>query len=109
VFIHDGDAIDYTPAVDIAAGDVLVLGELVAVAKRPIPAGTPGSLSVTGVFDFPKASGEGTAIPAGVDVYWDAASKHATTDAGGGTNKRIGRSIAAAGDNAPTMRVRLSQ
>lgn len=109
VFIHDGDAIDYTPAADMASGDVLVQGELVAVAKRPIPAGTPGALSVTGVFDFPKAIGAGTAIAVGVDVYWDPAVRLATADPAGGANKRIGRSVAAANDNAPTVRVRLSQ
>jgi predicted RecA/RadA family phage recombinase len=28
-FIHDGDAIDYTPGADVAAGDVVVLSDLV--------------------------------------------------------------------------------
>ena len=110
-FVHDGDAIDYTPAPgsDVASGDVVVLNELVAVAKRSIPAGTRGALAVKGVFDFPKATGEGTAIDVGVDLYWDAAGMLATIDPADGANKRIGRSVAAASDDEATVRVRLSQ
>jgi predicted RecA/RadA family phage recombinase len=53
IFIHDGDTIDYIPAADVAAGDVVVQGELVGIAKQPIKAGHLGALAVTGVFDFP--------------------------------------------------------
>ena len=110
VFAHHGDTIDYTPGSDVSAGDVVVLNELVGVAKRDIPANTLGSLSVTGVFDFPKATGIGTAIDAGLDVYWDAAAGEATTDEGSGSvNKKIGRSVADAGDSDATVRVRMSQ
>jgi len=109
-FIHEGSAIDYTPAADVSAGDVVVQNDLVGVAKRDIPANTLGSLSVAGVFDFPKATGGGTAIDEGLDVYWDAAAGEATTDPGSGsTNKKIGRSILAADDDATTVRVRMSQ
>ena len=108
-YIQEGDAIDYTPGADVSAGDVVVLNELVGVTKRDIPANTLGSLSVTGAFDFPKATGGGTAIDAGLDVYWDAGNSEATTDAGAGVNKKIGRSIADAGDNDATVRVRMSQ
>jgi len=41
-FIHDGNAIDYTPGSDVSAGDVVVQGELVGVTKRDIPANTLG-------------------------------------------------------------------
>jgi len=110
VFAHTGDAIDYTAGSDVSAGDVVVLNELVGVAKRDIPANTLGALSVTGVFDFPKATGIGTAIDAGLDVYWDAATGEATTDEGSGSvNKKIGRSVADAGDSDATVRVRMSQ
>ena len=61
-FVHDGKSIDYTPGSDVAAGDVVVQGELVGVARTPIAASALGSLAVTGVFDFPKATGESTAI-----------------------------------------------
>lgn len=106
-FIHDGDAIDYTPSADVAVGDVVVQGELVGLAKRPISANTLGSLAVTGVFDVPKATGASTAIAAGANVYWDATNKRATTTATG--NKLMGKTIKAAADADATVRVRLSQ
>ena len=108
-FIHDGQAIDYTPAADVAAGDVVVQGELVGVAKTPIAANTAGSLAVVGVFDFPKTTGVGTAIAAGSKVYWDATNGVATTDDALGANKLIGKTVRDAGDNDATVRVRLSQ
>jgi predicted RecA/RadA family phage recombinase len=91
-FIQDGDAVDYTPGADVAAGEVVVQGDLVGVAKTPIAAGTLGSLATRGVFDFPKA-GAG-AIASGAVLYWDATNGVATTTASG--NKRIGKAVAAA-------------
>lgn len=44
VFVHDGDAIDYTPGADVASGDVVVQGELVGVAKLDIKANKLGPL-----------------------------------------------------------------
>ncbi|TVQ58675.1 MAG: DUF2190 family protein [Phycisphaerales bacterium] len=108
-FIHHGDAIDYTPASDVAAGDVVVQGDLVGVAKRDHPAGTLAALAVVGVFDIAKATGGGTAIAAGVDVFWNASASQATTNADGGANKRLGRSVLAASDDDTNVRVRLSQ
>jgi len=110
-FIHDGNSIDYTPAPgsDVAAGDVVIQGDLVGVAKLDIAAGRLGALSVTGVFDFPKATTPGSAMPSGTKVYWDAANKLATTDADSGANKYIGKTIRAASDTDATVRVRLEQ
>jgi predicted RecA/RadA family phage recombinase len=106
-FIQDGDSLDYTPGADVAAGAVVVQGDLVGVAKRPIPANTLGSLAVSGVFDFPKASGASTAIGAGVNVYWNAGTQVATTTASG--NKLLGKTVRAAADGDTLVRVRLSQ
>ena len=108
-YVHDGNAIDYTPGADVAAGDVVVQGDLVGVAKTPIAANALGALAVTGVFDFPKATGGGTAITSGSQVYWDAGNSVATTDAGGGANKLIGKTVKPAADADATVRVRLSQ
>ncbi|MEX0655886.1 MAG: DUF2190 family protein [Phycisphaeraceae bacterium] len=108
-FIHDGSAIDHTPGSDVAAGDVVVQGELVAIAKRAITANTLGALHITGVYDLPKATGGGTAIGAGVDVYWDEADQEAKTDDESGANKKLGRTVVAATDDDATVRVRLSQ
>jgi len=107
-FIHDGDSIDYTPTIaDVAAGDVIVQGDLVGIAKRDIPRNALGALAVSGVFDLPKARGVGAAIAAGAKVYWDALSQQATTTAD--DNKYLGKAVRAAADADATVRVRLEQ
>ncbi len=106
-FIHDGHAIDYTPGAAVAAGDVIVQGELVGVARTPLAANTLGSLAVAGVFDFAKATGGGTAMTAGANVYWDDTNNVATTTATG--NKLIGKVVKAAADADATVRVRMNQ
>ena len=108
-FVQRGDAVDYTPDADVASGDVVVQGDLVGVAKLNIKANALGALAVTGVFDFPKDTGSSSAITAGAKVYWDAVNEVATTDADSGTNKLIGKTIADAGDDDETVRVRMSQ
>ena len=50
-YVQRGESIDYIPAADVAAGDVIVQGELVGVAKKDIKADTLGALAVEGVFD----------------------------------------------------------
>ncbi len=106
-FVQRGEAIDYTPGADVAAGDVVVQGDLVGVTKRDIKANVLGALAVTGVFDFTKATGGGTAITAGALVYWaDGANQATTTSAG---NKLLGKCVKAAADADATVRVRLNQ
>ena len=109
IFRHDGRSVDYTPGSDVTAGDVVVQGELVAIAKVDIAANALGALAVQGVFDVPKATGEGEGIAAGANVYWDAAEGEAGTDAEAGANKLMGKAVQAAGDDDATVRVRLSQ
>lgn len=106
-FIHDGGSVDYTPAANVLAGDVVVQGELVGVAKRDIAASALGALAVEGVFDFPKSTAGGSAIGAGVTVYWNVAAQQATATSAG--NKLLGKTVKAAADADATVRVRLSQ
>jgi len=53
----------------VAAGEVVVQGDLVSVAKQPIVASRFGALAVQGVFDFAKATGVGTALAAGPNTF----------------------------------------
>lgn len=108
-YIQRGGSVDYTPGADVSGGDVVVQGELVGVAKLDIQTGKLGALAVSGVFDFPKATGASTAITAGAKVYWDATNKVATADTDEGANKLIGKTIKAAADADGVVRVRLSQ
>lgn len=105
-FAHEGNAVDYTPSADVAAGDVVVQGDLVGVARAPIAANTQGSLAIEGVFDFTKLTGGGSAIPAGFILYWDDTNNRVTPTASG--NKLLGKTVVAATDNDATARVRLS-
>ena len=106
-FVQDGHAIDYTPSTAVAAGDVVVQGDLPGVARTPIAANAMGSLAVSGVFDFPKATTAGSGIAAGTKAYWDATAKLATATAQG--NTYLGMTTQAAADADATVRVRLSQ
>src|SRR5262245_23844358 len=107
VYKQDDGDVDYTPGADVAAGDVVVQGDLIGVAERLIAANALGALSVEGVFDFPKTAGGGTAITAGTKVYWDPAAKVATATAG--ALKLLGKTIKDAADADTTVRVRLQQ
>ncbi len=109
VYVQDGDVIDYTPGADVAIGQVVVVGDLVAVSKREIKANELGSLAVTGVFDFAKTGGGGVTFALGAKVYWDDANNVAVATDGGGANKLIGKAVKAAADADTTVRVRLSQ
>ena len=106
-FVQDGASLDYTPGADVAAGDVVVQGDLVGVAKLDIKTGRLGALAVGGVFDFAKATGGATAIAMGAIVYWNDAANQATTTSAG--NKLLGKVVRAAADADATVRVRMSQ
>ena len=108
-FVQDGRTIDHTPGSDVAAGAVVVQGELVGVAKVPIPANTLGALAVEGVFDFSKATGAGSGIAVGANCYWDVAEAVAKTNAESGANKLLGKCVRAAADADTTVRIRLMQ
>lgn len=107
IFVQEGNSIDYTPSAAVAAGDVVVQGDLVGVARTPIAANAPGSLAIVGAFDFAKATGASSGIAVGTKVYWDGVAKVATATVG--TNKFLGKTVKAAVDADTTVRVWLSQ
>jgi predicted RecA/RadA family phage recombinase len=104
-FVQNGESIDYTPGADVAAGDVVVQGDLVGVAKLAIAANKLGALAVVGVFDFAKNTG--VAYSVGTLLYWDDAANVVTTTSAG--NKLLGKVVRAAASADTTVRVRLSQ
>lgn len=67
--VQDAGSIDHTPASAVSAGDVVVIGDRVAIARTDIAANRQGSLSDCGVYDVVKKNG---AISDGDDIYWDA-------------------------------------
>ena len=108
-FIQAGESIDYTPSSAVVAGQVVVLGSMIGVAKTAIAAAALGALGVKGIFDVVKAN-EQQAL--GAALYWDADGNPyggtagtgcATTTAGG--NTFIGLAQALAGATDETVRV----
>lgn len=108
-YVQRGLNIDHIPDVNLAAGDVVVQGDLVGVVRKDIRGSTLGSLAISGIFDLPKSTAAGSAIPVGTKVYWDATNKIVTASDGGGANKYVGKTIKAAADTSMFARVRLSQ
>lgn len=102
-YVQKGDAIDYRPSAAVASGDVIVIADLIGIARLDIEANTLGSLAVVGVFDIVKTA---AAIPAGSTVYWDAGAKKATLVSG--SNHYLGKVIAAANAGDETVRVLLN-
>ena len=105
-FIQDGDAIDYRPANDVAAGDVVQFGNLIGIAKRDIPANTLGSLAMTGVFEFPKA--EQAIYEFGNSAFWDYDQQGVREDSDGGQYVLLGLVAEASGATNPVVKVRLA-
>ena len=105
-FVQRGEAIDHTPAADVAAGDIVAVGKLVGVAKLDIKAAELGALALTGVYEVAKASG--TAFAVGMEVAWDATNRKAVA-AGASGSVKMGHAVALAGASDPTVFVRLCQ
>lgn len=87
-FIHDGDTLDYTPTVDVAAGDLVFAESILGVAKRDIPANTLGSLATRGVFEIAAEAPIGYDF--GVPMYWNQSEQQVTFDNDGGTRPLVG-------------------
>ena len=103
-----GATIAHSPTSAVLAGDVIEIGSIPMVAEVAIAANVAGAVACEGVFDLPKASGDG-GIAAGAEVYWDVAETVAKTDSETDANKKLGKAVAAAADTDTTVRVRLSQ
>lgn len=106
-FVHNGNSIDYTPAVNVPAGTIVKHGFWVGVAKQTIPANTRGSLAIAGVFDVPKPVGEGVTFIAGNDVFWSPSAGFALPSLFGPEDSFMGHAVEAATNEANTVRVRL--
>ena len=97
--------VDHTPSgADVAAGDVLVIGDSVRIAHRDIVDGQLGALAIGGgVYDIAKATGVGTAVTAGTTLYWDDTEDRG--DADGTGRVAFGLVVEDAGDDDATVRV----
>ncbi|MFH5806327.1 capsid cement protein [Alienimonas sp. DA493] len=97
--LHHGTPrmVDHTPSSDVAAGDVLVIGDVVRIAHRPIAAGELGAVGGGGgVYRAPKAAA--LAINDGDTVYFDAADDNFNKTATDNTKAGVAVGDAAAAD-----------
>ena len=101
-FVQEGASIDYTPGSAVAAGDVVVQGTLVGVAKTPIAANVLGALAIEGTFDFVQSTG---VIAVGVDIYWTGTVATIVST----SNTLIGKSVIAAVSGDTIVRVKMNQ
>lgn len=83
-YVQDGDLLDYTPGSAVAAGDVVVIGSLVAVAPHPIAANVQGALAIEGVWEMPCATGATGAQGSAINWYAVSGVAHAATGVAAG-------------------------
>lgn len=109
-YVQAGEMIDFRPTAAVRAGDVVVLGERVLVAKLDMEAGRLGALATAGAFDVVKAA---VIIGAGAAIYWnpDASPVEGSALGAATTNPSdgfyMGYAVAEAAANASTIRVLL--
>ena len=100
-----GGYLDHTPGSAIAAGEVVVIGGIVAIADADIAANTKGALALEGIYEVPcKAADD---ISAGDLLFWDATNGEATLTES--THKPIGYALADATTNVVLVDVKLGQ
>jgi predicted RecA/RadA family phage recombinase len=105
-FLWHGDTIKYTPSgAAVSAGEVIVVGEFVAVARNDIADGEEGVLYVVGVYEVDKE--DSTTFTAGQIVYWDASENEASDTDDSGTNKKMGIAVAAQAGTEATDKVQV--
>ncbi len=105
-FIQPGDVVTLTaPAVTgCKSGDLIIVGAIAGVAAYDAVAGDEVEVSVVGVFELPKASGQ---INEGATVFFNATSGEIENASGAGLFA-VGVAVKGAGTNDTTCRVRLN-
>ena len=104
-YVQRGESIDFTPTSDVAAGDIVKLGNLVGVAKLDIKAGELGALALCGVYEIAT---NGSAVEAGAVVFVDPATGKVCAEGASGAVK-FGHAVAAAAAADTLVHVRLEQ
>lgn len=89
VYINIGDSLMITNETEakIAYGDIVILGERVAVAGHDILPGEKGTAITKGMFELPAKTGESFVI--GRKLYWASADSAVTASAKTGETDNI--------------------
>lgn len=102
-FVQRGAILDYTTANELAAGDVVFIGDLAGVTSHPVPAGATAGVSVEGVYAVAKASA--TVFALGAKVYFSTTTHVATATT---TDKLLGVAVAAGANGEETVLVKIN-
>lgn len=94
---------DGTEDVDVSSGDIVKVGAIVGVAVNDAAMGEEVVINTTGIYSVAKVSAQAWGV--GDAIYFDAATKLATTTSGG--NTLIGVATAIAANPSATGEVRL--
>jgi len=103
-FVQKGKELSVVLTSAASAGDVLVVGRVVAVAAQSGGIGDTVEAWDDGVYDLAK---DGNAYAQGDKVYWDATAKQVTNTANSGANLVAGSAWLAALAGDLTVRVKL--
>ena len=103
-YLKSAQTLDYTPSAATPGGTVIIIDNIVGVTKEDIAANKRGAIDLEGLFLWPKATGGGSAISDGVDLFWDDANQVVTEDEAAGVNTYVGRSTTAATDDDATIK-----
>lgn len=102
-FIQSGDNIDYTPASDTEYMEIVPLTDRIGIALENIAKSETGTVTLTGVFELPAATG--SALTVGQKVYFDKSKNQITATAEG--NIYAGYTVAPKAAAAASARVRI--
>lgn len=104
-YIQPGELIPVIAPANVKSGDLIVVGAFAGVCAYDADLGEEVEIALTGVFEFPKASGE---INAAAPVWWDATTNHNVVNASSAGLFPIGVAVEHAATGDATVRVRLS-
>lgn len=108
-FIQDGDTITWTNGTGsaVVSGQVVAIGNILAVALVDIANGASGSVKTRGVFTVPKVSA--AVIAAGESLTWDVSAAkfddNAATPATGDITGAPAYAVEAAGNAVTSLKV----
>jgi predicted RecA/RadA family phage recombinase len=105
-FIQNGNTVTLTAPAAVKSGDLIVVGALAGVCAYDADSGAEVEVSLTGVWELPKAAPG--AINEGAIVWFDNTTNHNVVNASATGMFPIGVAVRAAGSSDTTCRVRLS-
>jgi predicted RecA/RadA family phage recombinase len=104
-FIQPGETVTLAAPAGVSSGDLIVVGNLAGVCAHDAAAGAEVEVTVSGVWELPKATG--TAIFQGASVWWSTGDENVKAATATGLWP-IGVAVRAAGSADTTVRVRLN-